>query len=128
MAAGVPVAARVVPVHDGRRGMLAFGAVLGVAALAITVGAALGAEAPTLTVVARACMVGVPVAVGLYASYRRLNERFGLLLVAAGAGWFLTTLAESSDAVLYTVGRAAGWLGEVLLIYLFLSFPSGRLS
>ncbi len=107
--------------------MLAFGAVLGVAALAISAAAALDAEAPALVVLARACMVGVPVAAGLYAWYARLNERFGLLLVAAGAGWFLTTLAESSDTVLYTVGRTAGWLAEVLLIYLFLSFPSGRL-
>ncbi len=98
-------------------------------AVAISVAAALQAEAETgLVALARACMVGVPVAVGLYAWYARLNERFGLLLVAAGAGWFLTTLAESSDTTLYTIGRTAGWLAEVLLVYLFLSFPTGRLT
>jgi hypothetical protein len=36
--------------------------------------------------------------------------------------------AESSDEVLHTVGRTAGWLVEVLLVYQILSRPAGRLS
>ena len=77
---------------------------------------------------ARGLMVGVPLAVGLHTWYRRPAERFGLLLVAAGAAWFVTTLAESDDELLYTMGRLAGWLIEALLVYLFLSFPGGRLA
>ncbi len=76
----------------------------------------------------RALMVAAPVAVGCYAWYRRPQERFGVLLVAAGYGWFLTTLAESDVALLYSVGRIAGWLVELQLVYLTLSFPTGRLS
>ncbi len=78
--------------------------------------------------VARALMVGVPIAVGLYAWHRRPRERFGPLLLAVGFGWFLTTLAESGNEVVYSVGRVAGWLVEVGLVYLILAFPSGRLT
>jgi hypothetical protein len=49
------------------------------------------------------------------------------VLVAAGAAWFVTTLAESDDATMYSIGRAAGWVTEVVLVYLTLSFPTGRL-
>ena len=48
--------------------------------------------------------------------------------MAAGFGWFLTTFAESSDELLYSIGRVAGWCVEVGLIWLILAFPSGRLT
>ena len=127
-AAGITAAGRTSLLHDERGIALAAGGALALACMAISVAAAMEAPAhPGLVAAARASMVGVPIAVGLYAWYSRLNERFGLLLVAAGGCWFATTLAESSDAVLYTVGRTAGWGAEILLVYLFLSFPSGRL-
>jgi signal transduction histidine kinase len=83
---------------------------------------------PTAAAIARALMVAVPIAVGLYAWHRRPDERFGLLLVAAGFGWFLTTLAESGDSVVYSVGRVSAWFVELGLVWLILSFPSGRLT
>jgi signal transduction histidine kinase len=83
---------------------------------------------PGFAAAGRALMVGVPIAVGLYAWHRRPEERFGPLLVAVGFGWFVTTLAESGNGVLYSVGRVAGWAVEVGLVYLILSFPSGRLT
>jgi|SRR5215211_4681326 len=98
-------------------------ALAGVAA-AITDSATASAWAP----VARAAMVALPVAVGAYAWQRQPIERFGALLVATGFGWFLTTLAESNDELVYSIGRVAGWLVEVGLVYLVLSFPTGRLS
>ena len=115
----------------GRRRITLFAAVLAAAAaVSITVEVALvGAdEQPALVALARGLMVGVPLAVGLHTWYRRPAERFGLLLVVAGAAWFVTTLAESDDELLYTLGRLAGWLIEALLVYLFLSFPGGRLA
>jgi signal transduction histidine kinase len=114
----------------GRRRITLFAAVLAAAAaVSITVEVALvGADQqPGLVALARGLMVGVPLAVGLHTWYRRPAERFGLLLVAAGAAWFVTTLAESDDELLYTMGRLAGWLIEGLLVYLVLSFPGGRL-
>jgi signal transduction histidine kinase len=83
---------------------------------------------PALVGLTRGLIVATPIAVGLYVWQRPAGGRFGLLLIGAGAGCFVTTLAESRHAGLYTVGRMAGWLLEVLVVYLVLAFPSGRLS
>jgi signal transduction histidine kinase len=106
---------------------------LAVAGVAATAAAALlahaGAESqPGLSALARALMVAVPMAAGAYAWHRGPDARFGLVLIAAGAGWAVTTLAETDGSLTYTVGRAAGWLVELLVVYLVLCFPSGRLG
>jgi signal transduction histidine kinase len=115
--------------RDLRHGTLLVLALAGVAATAAAAVLAYNGAAsqPGLTAFARAVIVGVPVAVGLYAWYTGPNERFGALLVAAGGGWFVTTLAESHDSLAYTIGRTAGWLVELLVVYLALCFPAGRL-
>jgi signal transduction histidine kinase len=81
-----------------------------------------------LVAITRASLVAVPIAVGLYAWRSRSAERFGRLLVAVGFTAFLTTLAESGDSVLYSIGRLSGWVLEVGLIWLMLAFPTGRLT
>jgi signal transduction histidine kinase len=103
------------------------------AAIALSATAALivvsgPAADPGLVAPARALIVGIPIAAGLYAWSQGANQRFGLLLIATGALWFVTTFAESGHEVPYTVGRIAAWFGEVLLVYLFLAFPDGRLT
>ena len=75
----------------------------------------------------RALTVAAPIAVGVFALHRPPFERFGKLLIAAGSLWFLTTLANSESETLYSLGRIAYWPFEVLLIYLLLAFPTGRL-
>jgi signal transduction histidine kinase len=80
-----------------------------------------------LAALARGVIVAVPVAVGLGTAVRMENNRFGLLLAGLGGLMLLATFAESNDALTYTLGRVAGWLVELLLIYLILSFPTGRL-
>jgi hypothetical protein len=80
-----------------------------------------------LEAAARALLVGAPIAVGIYARRLPPFRRFGGLLIAAGGFWFLTTLANSTDEVLYSVGRVAGWWGDVVLVFLVLTFPSGHL-
>jgi signal transduction histidine kinase len=87
-----------------------------------------GSEDVGLQATARALMVGTPIAVGLYARRHAASARFGGLLILAGFGWFLATLSESHDAWLYSVGRVSGWAVEVLLVYLIVAFPTGRLS
>jgi signal transduction histidine kinase len=112
-----------------RGGALLILALAGAAATgaAAALGYAGGDDRPDMTAAARGLIVGVPIAVGLYAWSRRPSQRFGLLLVAAGGAWFLATLSESADPATYTVGRTAGWLVELLLVYLVLCFPTGRL-
>ena len=98
-----------------------------IVAAAITSGNVEG-EGAALAGLARASMVAVPIGVGLYAWHSRPDDRFGRLLVVAGFGWFLTTFAESSDELLYSIGRVAGWVVEAGLVWLILAFPSGRLN
>src|SRR4051794_7425649 len=81
-----------------------------------------------LETVARAIAVGLPVAVGLMAWRRPPFERFGRLLVAAGAGVLAVTLSLSDDAVLYSTGRVVHWGVEAALVYPILAFPSGGLA
>jgi signal transduction histidine kinase len=121
-----------VPVAAGRglrHGALPALALAGAAATlaAAALGYAGAAGQPGLTALARGLIVGAPVAIGLYAWSRRPSQRFGLLLMAAGGLWFLATLSESADPTVYTVGRTAGWLAELYLVYLVLCFPTGRL-
>jgi signal transduction histidine kinase len=75
----------------------------------------------TLTV---AALLGV----GLYAWRRGGEGRFGEVLFATGLCWFLASLSNSDVSLLYSVGRIAGWVFEVVLIYALLSYPSGRLE
>jgi len=102
------------------------GVALTIVAAAITAGS-VGGEGAALAGLARASMVAVPIGAGMYAWHRRPADPFGRLLVAAGFGWFLTTLSESSDELLYSIGRVSAWVVEVGLIWLILAFPSGRL-
>jgi signal transduction histidine kinase len=83
---------------------------------------------PELVVPARGAIVALPIAVGVYASGWRTYRRFGLMLGLIGAGWSLTALAESSDAVLYSAGRVAAWIVEVGFVWVILAFPSGSLA
>jgi signal transduction histidine kinase len=72
--------------------------------------------------------VAIPIAVGLYALYRQPQRRFGVLLLAAGFGWSLTSLAEADSSFLYSIGRVSLWLVEPMVLYLILAFPAGRLA
>jgi signal transduction histidine kinase len=102
-----------------------------VVALAFTGAAAAIAasgNASDLAILARALIVGVPTAVGLRTVVRHDNTRFGWLLVGIGTALLVSTLAESDDELAYTIGRAGGWVTQVLLIAVILSFPTGHLT
>src|SRR5829696_4961183 len=86
MATGPPVARALLALRDDRRLVLFAAGVGTVACMAVSTAAAMdAATAPGLVALARAAIVGVPIAVGLHAWYRGLNERFGLLLAWVGA-------------------------------------------
>jgi len=100
-------------------------------ALAVLAGvvAASGAGPDATTVgLARAFIVGAPLVVGFYAWRFDLAGRFGLVLMLVGAVSFVAVFAESDGGTWYALGRTAGWVVEVLLVYLALAFPFGRLA
>jgi signal transduction histidine kinase len=78
----------------------------------------------TVSVLTIAALLGV----GLYAWYREGAGRFGQILFATGICWFFVTLANADSSLLYSVGRIAGWVFEILLAYALLSYPTGRLE
>jgi signal transduction histidine kinase len=104
---------------------------VGCALVLVTIATVLGATAATddgaIAALLRGTMVAAPLAAGLYARRIPSFERFSSLLLVVGGVSFVTTLAETSDAALYSVGRAAGWTLELLLVTLVLAFPDGPL-
>jgi signal transduction histidine kinase len=110
--------------------ILATAAAAAVAACVVTaIVTASGVTSDTvgLEVAARVAMVGIPIAVGLYAWRRRASARFGRNLTLVSFAWFVAYLSASDDSLVYSVGRVAGWIAEVGLVYVVLSFPSGWL-
>ncbi len=80
-----------------------------------------------LAALGRGIVVGVPLAVALYACRRPAHVRFGKVLLLISGLWFLASLSASSSSVLYSVGRVFAWLAEVGIVYVVLAFPDGRL-
>jgi signal transduction histidine kinase len=76
---------------------------------------------------ARVLVVGIPVAVGLYAWRGVPFGRLGILLVLSGVVWLVVTFSLADRAVAYSIGRVASWIGWTALVYLMLAFPDGRL-
>jgi len=102
------------------------GAALCAIAYALTVSGS-AAGNPTAEGLARALIVGAPIAVGIYARGHASSARFGTLLIALGGVCFLTVLAESGEPLIHAIGRMSGWASEPLLMYVVLAFPTGRL-
>jgi signal transduction histidine kinase len=65
---------------------------------------------------------------GLVAWRRRPDSRFGPLMIVAGAGTFLSSLASSHLAALFTIGIAFDLGAAVVFLHVFLAFPGGRLE
>ena len=64
---------------------------------------------------------------GLLAWARRPDSRFGPLMVAAGFANFISTLSWTTNDVTFTLGQALDLLPPVLLMHVFLAFPTGHL-
>src|SRR4051812_30105577 len=79
-------------------------------------------------IIVHALCAALPIALGLFRLSRRKGDRFAHLLIATGLLWSVTTLAQSSDSTLYSIGRAGVWFVEVAIVYLLLAFPDGRLT
>jgi signal transduction histidine kinase len=81
-----------------------------------------------VAVTAHVLCAALPIALGLFRLARRRDDRFALLLIGAGLAWSVVSFAQSSDPTLYSVGRVGVWIVEVMIAYLLLTFPDGRLQ
>jgi signal transduction histidine kinase len=65
---------------------------------------------------------------GLIALIRRPDNRIGGLMVLVGFLWFVGALAESNQAMVFTIGAALALLVYPAFAHLFLAYPTGRLE
>ena len=68
------------------------------------------------------------VGTGLYATHRRPDSRFGLLMTLVGFAWFLGPLIAADSPLLFTAGIVLGALWGPIFGHVLLSFPTGRLA
>ena len=67
-------------------------------------------------------------AVGLFAWYRRPDNRVGALMVATGFAWYAVVAGNTDPPVLWTLGQMFSNLFVATAIHLLLAFPSGHLQ
>jgi signal transduction histidine kinase len=79
---------------------------------------------PVLTLVVGVSLLGC----GLASWRARPENRLGLIMVFTGFAWFAAQLVEATAPWLNTIGLAIQSVWIIGLIYLLLSFPSGRLT
>ena len=66
--------------------------------------------------------------VGLFAWYRRPDNRIGALMVVTAFAWYLVVAGITDVSLLWTAGTLASNLFVATVIHLLLAFPSGRLE
>jgi signal transduction histidine kinase len=109
-------------------GLAVAGFALGLAALAlVTTSDREDAEGTAWIVLALTMGWGFAGA-GIYAWWRRPENRVGPLMTLVGFTWFLGSLLSADAAWAYTVGLlvSALWLGS--LVHMLVAFPSGRVE
>jgi signal transduction histidine kinase len=67
-------------------------------------------------------------AVGLFAWYRRPDNRVGALMVATAFAWYFVVASNTEPPLLWTVGTLLNNLFVATAVHLLLAFPSGRLG
>jgi signal transduction histidine kinase len=65
---------------------------------------------------------------GLFAWWRRPENRTGALMTATGFAWFLPALTAANSPVVFAIGYALNPLPYGVLIYMLVAFPDGRLT
>jgi signal transduction histidine kinase len=68
------------------------------------------------------------IGVGLYAWWRRPENRFGALMTAVGFAWFLGSLTGANASWLFTVGVLLSSLYAAVFVHMLLAYPDGRVS
>ncbi len=67
------------------------------------------------------------IATGLFAWWRRPENRFGALMTAVGFVWILSAFGASDTPAVFIIGVLAGPLAYALLLHMLVVFPSGEL-
>jgi signal transduction histidine kinase len=113
-----------------RRALLALGAV-GFVAGVVPLILALGSdyeESPGLIAVFGPLIGWAFIGTGLFAWWRRPENRFGPLMTAVGFSWCVGGLSAANSPGVFIVGFALGALPYAFLLHMLMAFPGGRLE
>ncbi len=120
------------PMSGLRRALLGLavaGLACGVAAAALLLTSEHAEEEASTAFLTLALVMGWSfVGIGLYAWWRRPDDRIGSLMTLVGFAWFASSLSESDSALVYTVGSLLGgvWVGA--FVHMLVAYPGGRVG
>ena len=113
-----------------RRALLlvaAEGLVVGFVALALTLSSDHSDEVPLQAVLG--LFIGWSfIGVGLYAWWRRPENRFGVIMTGVGFAWFLGALTSANSSWLFTIGCLLSSVYAAVFVHMLLAYPSGRVG
>ena len=108
--------------------LVGVGVVLSAGALAASLASDAPLEVRALAAFLNALIILVPIGVGRYAARRESHRRFGRQLIAAGFISSTAALAQADLSLPYSIAMIGGWLVILIVVFLVLSYPSGRLA
>jgi signal transduction histidine kinase len=68
------------------------------------------------------------IGVGLYAWWRRPDNRFGVLMTAVGFAYFLSVLSAADASWLFTIGVLLSSVYLAVFVHMLLAYPDGRID
>ena len=68
------------------------------------------------------------IGIGLYAWWRRPDNRFGVLMTAVGFAFFLSVLTAADASWLFTLGVVFSSLYAAVFVHMLLAYPDGRVE
>jgi signal transduction histidine kinase len=86
-----------------------------------------GGPDPGLQAALHAWLILPYILCGLFAWYRKPENRFGLLMIAAGFATLLSSLSAANSNFVSTIGRAFDLVPFAVFMHVFLAFPTGAL-
>ena len=113
-----------------RRALIALavaGLALGLAAFAL-VTTSEREDVPGPSVVLALTLGWAFIGAGLYAWWRRPENRVGALMTMVGFVWFLGALTSAESAWAFTLGLALNSLWIAALVHMLVAFPTGRVA
>ena len=114
----------------GLRRALVLVGLLGVFLIAIGVALAASSDhinEPGVSAAVGALVMASYIFVGLYAWWRRPNNRVGALMTAVGFVAFFQALSTSNSPLFFTIGLAFGSVYLIVAVHMLLAFPTGRI-
>ena len=104
------------------------GFIAGVVPLVLALSERADIDDPELTAVFGPLVGWSFIGTGLFAWYRRPDNRFGALMTAVGFTWCVSGLAVDSNSYVFAVGFIFGALPFAVLFHMLCAFPTGRLE